>query len=272
MRTTSKIIVGGYLFMTIVALVFIIIQSKLPTEDVLIYSLADDRIETKELPPFKVFKLRFAHRNVVGNIIGLRDAKFTISQSETNASSFDISETFEPTLSLITAGDTLICNIVLPDTIKKIMKEHDFFHLQKFHCNLSLPKGSSMFVHNETESFATNIEKVQFENLSLESNDAAYVTSSDITNFSYHATGWNQINVEVLKSTIGNYNLNLDDVASWNIKESHVGKLNLSSDKQIRITSIPYTMCDEVTYTPKNKKASLNVKLTSPTTLTALNK
>jgi hypothetical protein len=267
MRTTSKIIVGGYLLITILTLIYIIVQSRVPAEKIFQFSLANDRIERKELPPFKVFKLRFAHRNLVGNIIELRDAKLTISQSETNVSSFDIAETFESTLSIITTGDTLICNIVLPDTIKKIMKEHEFFYLQKFHCNLSLPKGSSTFVHNDIESFATNIEKVQFESLSLESNDAAYVTSSDITNFSFHGTNWSQLNVEVVKSTIQNYNLNLDDVARWDIKESRVGKLNLSSDKQIRITSIPYSMCDEVTYTPKNKDASLSVKLKSPTTL-----
>ena len=274
MRTTSKIIVGGYLFMTILSLVFIIVQSKTPKEKVLEFSLANDRIETKELPPFSVFKLMYVHKNTSKNRIYLTDAIFTITESKTDLSSFDISETFGSALLFETIEDTLICKITLPDTIKQVMKDHKFFHLLNLHCNLSLPKGSSTFVHNDVEYFNTNIKNVEFENLSLESRSPVRLTSSKLSNFSYKVAGkyHMSLNVNVTNSTIKNYNLDLDHLGDWSIKESRIGKLNLSSEKQVYTNFIPYVMCDEVIYTPKNKKASLEVKLTSPTRLTALNK
>ena len=274
MRTTSKIIVGGYLFMTIVGLIYIIVESRVPSEKVFEFSLKNDRIETKELPIFKVFKLMYTHNNTSENRIYLRDAIFTITESKTDISSFDIPETFGSTLLFETIEDTLICKITLPDTIKQVMKGHKLFHLLNLHCNLSLPKGSSTFVRNDVEYFNTNIKNVEFENLSLESRSPVRLTSSKLSNFSYNVSGRYHLslNINVINSTIKNYNLDLDHLGDWSVKESHIGKLNLSSDKQVYTNFIPYVMCDEVIYTPKNKKASLEVKLTSPTTLTALNK
>ena len=262
MRTTSKIIVGGYLFMTISTLLYIVVQSRVPAGKIFEFSLANDRIERKELPPFKVFKLVDAS---TAKVYFLDNSTFTISQSKTTVSSFDIPKMFEPALSLETIGDTLICKIALPDTIKQMMKDHKLFQLLHFQCNLSLPKGSSVFVYNNVEAFCTKIEDVELENLSLESVNSVDVNASDITNFTCLTRNWGT--VYVINSTIQNYNLHLDNLISWNIKKSRVGKLNLSSDKQVQITSIPYSMCDEVTYTPKNKDASLSVKLKSPTTL-----
>ena len=265
MRTTSKIILGGYIFITISALIYIIVQSRIPKVQMLDFSLANDRIETKELPPFSIFKLIYTQENRVENGIYLGPTTFTITQSETGVSNFGVSEIFGKSVLFETIGDTLLCKISLPETINKEIKSNTMYQLQNLHCNLSLPKGSSLFVYNRAKDFITNIENVELENLSLESINSVNVNSSDITNFTC-STGESQC-VYVINTTIQNYNLDLDDLISWNIKESRIGKLNLSSDKQIRITSIPYAMCDEVTYTPKNEKASLNIKLTSPTTL-----
>lgn len=261
MRRTTIILLSIFSSLLLLSVIFIFFQSTLKPSDydrILQESNLSGQIDSISMPSYKILKI-IDKSDLQYNHI---DGKLYIKTLKpgTQKEYLYLSKEFSNLVNKRMSGDTLIIQLNYTEKdLEAISKKGKFTSVVKPSFYLYADSTSKLFIRNEVNQLEMSLKGINTSEVVLYSCSEATIDSCKISKLSISG---NYPRIMLKNSHINIFNLDLDNLNNWDVKNCQINEENLTGSSRHNIY-LPKSECKKMNWKGKTKDAVLNVNLDS---------